>query len=357
MQKQASLLPSVLKQAVEKTVADVIFTFGQPPIVKDREHGLLRLEGADMTKASLEALVHELLPSRKLKEFEEKLQTDFAYEWEGHRFRVNLFRQRGYPSLVMRYVQPNIKLLSEIGAPEVLEEMLKHETGLILLVGPTGSGKSTTLASMIEEINRVRRAHIVTIEDPIEYLFESKESVIEQREIGVDVADFGSGLRAVLREAPDVILLGEMRDRESISAAITVAETGHLVLSTIHANSSVATIDRILDTFPPEQKDQLRIQLADILVGVVNQRLVPRADGEGVELFAEVMLGTTAVKNAIRTSNSAQLPTVIQTSKKEGMALLDDLLADAVYRGRITRDAALAHAADRDELRKQFGSI
>jgi twitching motility protein PilT len=302
----------------------------------------------------LTALVNELVPAAKRKELTEQLQVDFAYAQGDARFRVNCFVQRGHPSLVLRYVRSEIRSIDELGLPELVKELVGNDNGLILMVGPTGSGKSTSLAAMVDHINANFEKHIITIEDPVEYVYGNQRSVVEQREIGVDAVSFPSALRAVLREAPDVILLGEMRDLESISAAITVAETGHLVLSTIHANSAPGTIDRIIDVFPSGQKDQVRVQLADILLGVINQRLVPKADGNGSTLIIEVMLTSSAVANAIRTGNSAQLPTIIQTSAAEGMCLLDDALLRAVRKGEISKENALAFASNRTEMRKEL---
>jgi twitching motility protein PilT len=207
---------------------------------------------------------------------------------------------------------------------------------------------------MVDYINKTADKHIITLEDPIEYVYEDKQSLIEQREIGTDAVSFPAALRSALRESPDVILLGEMRDLESVSSAVTVAETGHLVLSTVHANSAAGSIDRIIDIFPGESKDQIRIQLADILLAVFNQRLVPRVDGTGSVVITEVMMATNAVRNAIRTANNSQLPNIIQTGSSDGMFLLDDLLAKAVSRGDITKEAALAVANDRTELKKQL---
>lgn len=351
--KSPTLLNPVIEEAVKKEASDIILTFGQPPVLKI-EGKLARLDhfGA-LSDDDLQGLAKEILPPAKAVQLDEKLQIDFAYsDKTGNRFRVNLFFQRGHVSIVMRYVRAQIRTIEELGLPEVVKELLANDNGLILLVGPTGSGKSTSLAAMLQHINENSEKHIITIEDPVEYVYENKNSIIQQREIGVDATDFPSALRAALREAPDVILLGEMRDLESVATAVTVAETGHLVLSTIHANSAPGTIDRIIDIFPAEQKDQIRIQLSDILLAVLNQRLVPKADGSGVTLIVEVMIANSAVKNAIRTANSAQLPTIIQTGSAEGMHLLDELLVKAVRRGEISKDMALAYANDRNEVKK-----
>lgn len=331
--------------------SDIILSAGSVPVLKVNDK-LVRLKEAVLTDDAIHSVVSEILPAAKLKTLEEERQVDLAYGQEGARFRVNVFYQRGHLTVVMRYVKSDIRTLEQLGLPSLLKELVQNDNGLILMVGPTGSGKSTTLAAMVDHINKTAEKHVITIEDPIEYVYTNDLSLIEQREVGVDAVSFPAALRSALREAPDVILLGEMRDLESVSTAITVAETGHLVLSTIHANSAPGTIDRIIDIFPPEQKDQIRIQLADILLAVLNQRLVPRADGSGLQVMLEIMVANSAVKNAIRTANAAQLPTIMQTGANDGMVLLDDLLVRAAKHGEITKETALAYANDRDEVRK-----
>jgi twitching motility protein PilT len=352
MSKVLSILPNIIKEAVAKDAADIIIAAGSPPTLKVGG-SLLRLEpfGA-LGDEDIHAMVSEITPAAKLAVLEQERQVDLAYAQGDARFRVNIFYQRGHLTVVMRYVKNEIRTIEELGLPDLLKELAANDNGLVLLVGPTGSGKSTSLAAMVDYINGSSDKHIITIEDPIEYVYTNKQSIVQQREVGVDAVSFAAALRSALREAPDVILLGEMRDLESVSTAVTVAETGHLVLSTIHANSAVGTIDRIVDIFPAEQKDQIRIQLADILLAVLNQRLVPRADGKGMLAVLEVMVANSAVKNAIRTANSAQLPTIMQTGSAEGMVLLDDVLVKAAKRGDITKDTALAYANDRAEVRK-----
>lgn len=352
MSKSLSVLPDIVKQAINQDAADIILSAGCFPVLKVGTKLVKLSDVGELTDEILHGVVSEILPTGKLKMLEEERQVDLAYAQDEARFRVNVFYQRGHLTVVMRYVKNKVRTIEELGLPSLLTDLCENDNGLILMVGPTGSGKSTSLAAMIDHINTTSEKHIITIEDPIEYVYENKQSLIEQREIGVDATGFASALRSALREAPDVILMGEMRDLESISTAITVAETGHLVLSTIHANSSPGTIDRIIDIFPAEQKEQIRIQLADILLAVLNQRLVPRADGVGMVVMTEVMVATNAVKNAIRTSNSAQLPTIMQTGAADGMVLLDDQLIKAVKRGEITKESALAFASDRAEVRK-----
>ncbi len=355
MAKAPSLLPAIIDEAVRREAADIILSFGCVPVLKV-DDALVRLEKFGvLSDHDLSTLVGDVLPSSKSEELKRDRQADFAYAYGNVRFRVNVFYQRGHLSAVLRYVRDVIRTPEQLGLPDLVKELVGNDNGLILMVGPTGSGKSTSLAAMLDYVNENFDKHIITIEDPVEYVYTNKKSLVEQREIGIDAISFPAALRSALREAPDVILLGEMRDLDSISAAITVAETGHLVLSTIHANSAPGTIDRIVDVFPAGQKDQIRIQLADVLLAVLNQRLVPRADGNGSMLILEVMTATTAVRNAIRTSNSAQLPNVIQTSSEEGMILLDDALMRAVRKGDISKESALSYANDRVELKKLLG--
>lgn len=351
------IFSGAVDEAVRREASDIIFSFNSSPVLKV-DGNLVRLETFGvLTDVDIQAIAGELLTEEKTKVLNSERQVDFAYAKNEARFRVNAFFQRGHLSIVMRYVRNVIRTLDELGMPEVMKELVSNDNGLILFVGPTGSGKSTSLAAMIEHINTNWAKHVITIEDPIEYVYENKQALIEQREVGVDAPSFPAALRAALREAPDTILLGEMRDLESVSTAITVAETGHLVLSTVHANNASGTIDRIIDIFPAGYKDQIRIQLADILIAVFNQRLVPKADGSGSMAIVEVMIGNPAVRNAIRTANTSQLQSIIQTASGEGMHLLDDLLVKAVRRGEISKEVALEYANDRNEVRKGISLV
>jgi twitching motility protein PilT len=352
-----SILPAIVDEAVKREAADIILAYGSEPALKV-DGQLLRVDSfAKLSDADLVKIAEEIVPTSKRPALEKDRQVDLAYAKGDARFRVNVFFQRGHLSIVMRYVRNQIRTIEELGLPEIVKELVENDNGLILMVGPTGSGKSTSLAAMIDHVNTNFDKHIITIEDPVEYIYEDKKSIIEQREVGHDAVSFPSALRSALREAPDVILLGEMRDLESVSAAITVAETGHLVLSTIHANNAPGTIDRIIDIFPAGYKEQIRIQLADVLLAVLNQRLVPKADGSGSIVITEVMLANSAVKNAIRTANSAQLPTIIQTSAGDGMYLLDDLLIKAAKHGEITKESALSFANDREIVKKGLNAL
>ena len=354
MPQLRSNLTPIIAEAIRLNAADIILSYGCYPIVKANDK-LTPIETfGSLADADIQAMLAEILPPDKASILERDRQVDLAYVQGDARFRVNVFYQRTHLTIVMRYIRAKIRSLDELGLPEICRELVKNDNGLILMVGPTGSGKSTSLAAMLDEINATQGKHIITIEDPIEYVYDNKSSLIEQRELGQDATSFAAALRSVLREAPDTILLGEMRDLESISAAITVAETGHLVLSTIHANTAPGTIDRIIDIFPDGNKAQIRVQLADILIAVLNQRLVPQADGSGSKSYIEVMINTTAVAASIRSGNTAQLPNIIQTSASEGMVRMDDLLTRAVKRGEITQETALEYANDRNEVKKSL---
>jgi twitching motility protein PilT len=352
-----AVLNQIIKEAVDRKAADILLVYKCPPSLKV-DGRLVRLDQFGILEDEhLEALSKIIVQGDKVEILKNELQVDLAYSQDGNRFRVNVFHQRTHISIIMRYVRNEIRTVDELGLPPIVKDLVANDNGLILMVGPTGSGKSTSLAAMLEHVNATYDKHIITIEDPIEYMYSNKQSIIEQRELGVDATSFPAALRSALREAPDVILLGEMRDLESVSAAITVAETGHLVLSTIHANTAPGTIDRIIDIFPAGYKDQIRIQLADILIAVLNQRLVPRADGKGSIPIIETMIANGAVKNAIRNSSSSQLPNIIQTSSGEGMYLLDDLLIKSTRRGEITKESAMAYANDRVEMKKALALV
>jgi twitching motility protein PilT len=351
-----SQLSLIVAAAVKANAADILLVNNCVPTLK-ADGKLVRLDTFGVLGDNeITALIKSILSEAKLKELQENRQTDLAYTQDGARFRMNVFYQRSHLSVVMRYVRSAIRTVDELGLPQIVKDLVANDSGLILMVGPTGSGKSTSLAAMIDHVNANFDKHIITLEDPVEYLYENKQSIIEQRELGTDALSFPAALRSALREAPDVILLGEMRDLESISTAVTVAETGHLVLSTIHANTAWGTIDRIIDIFPEGAKEQIRIQLADILIAVLNQRLVPKADGSGSMAVIETMIANSAVRNAIRTGNNSQLPNIIQTSSSEGMYLMDDLLVKAVRHDEITKESALAYAHDRAEMHKTLGT-
>ncbi len=339
-------LNEILIQSVKERASDIHLTSGRAPSY--RVDGVLApIMGERLTPQMLEDILLPLIDKRHREELEETGQTDFAYAISGvGRFRVNVFKQRGTLAAVMRSLPFNIPEPEDLGIPREVVEMTSRKRGLVLVTGPTGSGKSTTLASLIHVINRTYPYHIITLEDPIEYLHRHDKSVVNQREIGSDSTDYAQALRAALREDPDVILVGEMRDLETISTAITAAETGHLVFSTLHTIGADKTIDRIIDVFPPNQQQQVRIQLASVLECIVSQQLLKKADGSGRVAALEVLFANNAVRNLIRESKTYQIPSVMQTNKRAGMQTMDDALYDLFMRKVIDADTAVTYAQE-----------
>ena len=339
-------LNEILIQSVKERASDIHLTSGRAPSY--RVDGVLApIMGERLTPQMLENILLPRIDKRHREELEETGQTDFAYAISGvGRFRVNVFKQRGTLAAVMRSLPFNIPEPEDLGIPREVVEMTSRKRGLVLVTGPTGSGKSTTLASLIHVINRTYPYHIITLEDPIEYLHRHDKSVVNQREIGSDSTDYAQALRAALREDPDVILVGEMRDLETISTAITAAETGHLVFSTLHTIGADKTIDRIIDVFPPNQQQQVRIQLASVLECIVSQQLLKKADGSGRVAALEVLFANNAVRNLIRESKTYQIPSVMQTNKRAGMQTMDDALYDLFMRKVIDGDTAVTYAQD-----------
>lgn len=334
--RRISDLHQLMEIAIDQGASDLHLTPGARPFL--RIYGSITpLEGfPSLRSPQIEDLVRQIMSSNHWQLLAEKGEVDFSYGAAGlGRFRCSVFRQRGSLSLAMRVVGTEIKPLEELGLPEVLQDLCSKRDGLILVTGPTGSGKSTTLASMIDVINQERRGVIITLEDPVEFLHSHKNCIVNQREIGTDTLSFANGLRAALRADPDVILVGEMRDLETIATAITAAETGHLVLSTLHTRGASKTIDRIIDAFPPANQQQIRIQLASVLEAVISQQLVPRIDGMGLVPAVEVMLGTPAIRNMIREGKTHQIPSMIETGSRFGMQTLESALADLVQQGLI----------------------
>jgi twitching motility protein PilT len=347
---------AVLGQMVETKASDVHITPGFPPAMRDK--GKIRpMEGFPVLNAQqTREVVYGILNDDQRKRFENNQQLDFAYAIPGvARFRVNCFFQRGTVSAAFRLVPQAIPALDSLGVPQVLRDLCEKPRGFVLVTGPTGSGKSTTLAAMIDVINSGHQDHILTIEDPIEFLHQHKSSIVNQREIGSDAADFGLGLRAALREDPDVILVGEMRDLETISTALTAAETGHLVFATLHTQSTAQTVDRIIDVFPPEQQGQVRTQLSIALQGIVTQQLLPTIDGKGRTVACEVLIPTPAVRNLIREGKTHQIYAALQTSGAVGMQTMDADLARLVRTGKITRSLAEQRASVPEELSRLLG--
>lgn len=340
--------------AAENKASDVHITVGVPPILRINGE-LIHLDRPKLSSQDTLKLVYQTIDSSLIPELEEKGEIDTSYSYTGvGRYRVNVYRQRGSYGMAMRVIPNEVPSMRELGLPAVLKDFARLPRGLILIVGPTGSGKSTTLATMIDQINEEKPCHIVTIEDPIEYLHKHKKAVINQRELGLDTMSFSNSLRAALRQDPDVILVGEMRDLETISTALTAAETGHLVLSTLHTVGSAKTIDRIIDVFPPHQQQQVRVQLSSVLEAVVSQQLLPKLDESGRCAAFEVMVGTPAIKNLIREGKAHQIDTAIQTGSKFKMQTMDSNLLELHRNGLISKDTAIAQAMNQDEMKRNL---
>lgn len=348
-------IKNIVMLAKEKGASDVHITVGVKP--KCRIRGVLvALEEFEVLyPPAAKVLVESMLNTTNQAIFDEKGEADFAYSIpEVGRFRVNAFHQRGSCAAVIRIVNTVIPNPESLGIPGSVLELCNKKRGLVLVTGPTGSGKSTTLASLIDIINRQKEVHIITLEDPIEYLHNHSKAVVNQREIGLDTQSYANALRAALREDPDIILVGEMRDLDTISTAITAAETGHLVFSTLHTIGAAPTIDRVIDVFPPHQQTQIRVQLASVLESVISQQLLPTADRKGRVAAFEVMHGTPAVKNLIREGKTHQIESIMQTSKKFGMQTMDDALFDLYMKHRIDGAHALEFAQNYEEMQKKI---
>jgi twitching motility protein PilT len=344
-------LPDLLKATLELGGSDLHLSIGSPPQVRVDGH-LRRLQLPDLTPDVVKALSYSVLTDAQKKKFEETWELDMAFGLRGvGRFRCNVFNQKGAVGAVFRLIPEKIRALDELGLPPVLAELADRPRGLVLVTGPTGSGKSTTLAAMIDRINLSKPAHILTIEDPIEYLHQHKTALINQRELHADTQSFTGALRAALREDPDVVLIGEMRDLETMEAALKLAETGHLTMATLHTNSAAQTITRIIDAFPAHQQAQIRTQLSLVLEGIVCQALLPKASGSGRIAALEILIATPAIRNLIRDDKIHQIYGTMQTGQERlGMQTMNQSLARLVERRTITRDAALATSSNREEL-------
>jgi twitching motility protein PilT len=347
----------VLLSVMERQASDLHLTAGSPPMI--RHHGKLHaLDYPILTPQTTREVIYSILTNDQRQRLETDWQIDFAYSIPGRaRFRVNSYFQRAALSAAFRLIPHEIPTLSELDLPPVIEEFTKKPRGFVLVTGPTGSGKSTTLAAMLNLINEVRHEHILTIEDPIEFLHRHKRCIVNQRELGADAASFGLGLKAALRQDPDVILVGEMRDLETIATALTAAETGHLVFATLHTQDTAQTVDRIVDVFPPEQQQQVRVQLSVALQGIVTQQLVPRADGRGRVCACEILVPTPAVRNLIREGKTHQIYSALQTGGQFGMQTMDAALAQLVREHKITRELAEARSSAPEELRRLMGTV
>jgi twitching motility protein PilT len=340
----------LLEEVVKKKASDLHLQVGLPPMLRV-DGALVPVSGADvLNDESVEALIFAVLDEDQKQILLKDKEFDFSFAFgDLGRFRVNAFHERGNLAAALRLITNEILTVEQLGLPAVVNKFSDYPRGLVLITGPTGSGKSTSLAALIHKINMEQARHIITIEDPIEYTHNSRKSVIVQREVHYDTYSFSAALRSALREDPDVVLIGEMRDLETIASAITIAETGHLVFATLHTNSAAQSIDRMIDVFPPHQQPQIRAQLSNILMAICSQRLVP-AIGGGRIAAAEVLIGTPAVRNIIREGKSHQLDAVIQTGAEFGMQSMDKTLASLIHEGKITYDEARNVAVDIDEL-------
>lgn len=350
-------LEEILHVAYEAGASDIHLTVGIPPTMRLNGH-LVKMDYPILRPEDTLELCLDVLNPVQREKFEERGEYDLSIAFAGiGRYRVNVFKQRGAIALALRTITDEIPDPEKLGVPKSIVDLYLRKRGLVLVTGPTGSGKSTTLASIINKVNENRDAHIITLEEPIEYAHHHKMSMVNQREIGQDVDSFAGSLRAALREDPDVILVGEMRDFETINAAVTAAETGHLVFSTLHTTGAAETIDRIIDVYPPHSQGQIRSQLANSVVGIISQTLVPTADGKGRCAALEILAATDAIRSMIREGKIFQIPTAIATGKKNGMFTLDQDLARLVNMGKITNEVALTKCQDPNEYRRYLAVV
>ena len=350
MSAQEQRIEVLLDEVVKRKASDLHLQVGLPPMIRV-DGALAPVAGADpLDEEVVESLVFAILDEDQKQILLKDKEFDFSFAYgDLGRFRVNAFHERGNIAAALRLIPNEILSIEQLGLPSIVNKFSDYPRGLVLVTGPTGSGKSTTLAGMVGKINSERASHIITIEDPIEYTHKSHKSVVVQREVHYDTYSFSAALRSALREDPDVVLIGEMRDLETIASAITIAETGHLVLATLHTNSAAQSIDRMIDVFPPHQQPQIRAQLSNILMAIVSQRLIPSIGG-GRVAAAEILVGTPAVRNIIREGKTHQLEAVIQTGAEFGMQSMDKTLVGLIHAGTITYDEAKNYAVDIDEL-------
>ncbi|MFN3683477.1 MAG: type IV pilus twitching motility protein PilT [Fimbriimonadaceae bacterium] len=349
-------IDELLHIVVDRNASDLHVCTDSEPVVRV-DGSLIRLNFEKFTPHVLQRMLYDILSDEQIHKFESTLELDFSYALPRRaRFRVNYYRDRGALAAAFRLISDRIPTVRELNLPPILETITERPRGLVLVTGPTGSGKSTSLAAMIDCINTSRAVHIITIEDPIEYLHRHKLSLINQRELGADTRSFANALRASLREDPDVLLVGEMRDTETIALAITAAETGHLVFATLHTNNAAESIDRIIDVFPPGQQEQIRIQLANNIQAIISQQLLPRASGPGRVPATEIMIATPAIRNLIRENKTHQIPSVIQTSGQFGMMTMDQCLRDLYLRGYVKLEDIMQRAQNVDELKKMIST-
>jgi twitching motility protein PilT len=350
-------LRELLDLQIQHCASDLILKVGTAPLLRINGD-LAPLNAAPLTEVEVESALVEILAKDEITEFRREMEFDFSYAIPNvARYRVNLFRQKGHTGAVFRHIPAHIPTLESLHLPPISREMAMRPRGLIIVTGPSGSGKSTTQAALLDHRNVNDTCHIVTVEDPVEFVHKNKKAVITQREVGRDTISFANALKFVLRQDPDVILVGEMRDLETIALAITAAETGHLVITTLHTTDSVSTIDRIIDVFPAHQQNQIRMQLSLNLVGVISQALVKRADKKGRVAAYEILVATSPVRNLIREAKTHQLASILQTSQKQGMITLDACLANFVKAKVITFEEALGRSLNAENFKKEAGAV
>ena len=349
-------IDELLHIVVDRNASDLHICMNEAPVIRE-DGALKRLNFEKFTPQILQRMLYEIISDDNINRFETTLELDFSYQLPRRaRFRVNMYRDRGSCAAAFRLIPQKIPTVRDLNLPPLLETLTDKPRGLILVTGPTGSGKSTSLAAMINHININKAVHIITIEDPIEYLHTHKQSVINQRELGGDTKSFANALRASLREDPDVLLVGEMRDMETISLAITAAETGHLVFATLHTNNAAESVDRIIDVFPPGQQEQIRVQLSNNLQSIISQQLLPRAGAPGRIPANEIMLASPAIRNLIREAKTHQIPSMIQTSGNLGMITMDQNLRDLYLKGYVTLEEIFSRCQNPDELKKMINT-
>lgn len=351
---ESKALEELIEIVVKEGASDLHLSEGRPPIIRVSGFLIPLVKMQMLSKSDMEGFFATLLSASDKKEFEESMETNFAWsDAHGHRFRCNAYLSMGKSNIAMRLIPKEIRTFAELNLPSVLETFAKKQQGFFLVVGPVGVGKSTTLASMVETINKERLEHIITIEDPVEYVFEPKKALIDQREVKIDTPDFQTALKGVFRQDADIVMIGEMRDKETISTAVSAAETGHLVISTLHTNTASQTVERIIDTFPSDQQGQIRLQLAGSLLGIFSQRLVPRISGGLVPAY-ELLINNAAVANLIREKRTHEIASVIETSSGEGMIDLNRCLAELVRNGEITAENAFLYSTNPKTLERML---
>lgn len=349
-------IDELLHIVVDKNSSDLHICANSPPVLR-LDGKLVRMNYDMFTPPLLQRMMYEIISDENIQKFETTYELDFSYALPRRaRFRVNMYRDRGSVAAAFRLIPQKIPTVEQLNLPPILKTLVEKPRGLILVTGPTGSGKSTSLAAMINHININRAEHIITIEDPIEYLHEHKQSLINQREVGQDTRSFLNALRGSLREDPDILLVGEMRDVETISLAITAAETGHLVFATLHTNNSAESVDRMIDVFPPGQQEQIRVQLSNNLVAIISQQLLRRANGEGRIPANEIMIASPAIRNLIREAKTHQITSMIQTSGNMGMTTMDQCLRDLYLKGWVSLEDAMSRCQNPEELRKMINT-